>query len=117
MQRTVLLVLLVLLVAPCFTARVAASSCITACTVPGTEYANAKCVKHCTACVADTPPSCNAYFRPAWSTSYRYIRYECATSCPPTLAWSQYLLVTVAILFVSVAVGVTFYACITMRVR
>ncbi|CAI5467931.1 unnamed protein product [Closterium sp. Yama58-4] len=112
-QRSHTATYLVLLVAAsCLVSYAAAQSCSAVCTVPGSpNLVNSDCVVQCNNCGYATPYGCATYFQPLWNYN-AYVSASCSYSCSSGLAWWSWLLISLAILFVSVAVGFGVYVCL-----
>ncbi|CAI5465520.1 unnamed protein product [Closterium sp. Yama58-4] len=110
-QRSHTVTYLSLLVAASCLVSYAAAQCGAVCTVPGTALVNSDCVVQCNNCGYATPYGCATYFQPYWNSG-AYVSASCSYSCSSGLAWWTWLLISFAILFISVAVGFGVYVCL-----
>ncbi|GJP31682.1 hypothetical protein CLOM_g14737 [Closterium sp. NIES-68] len=111
-----------LLIVSALCAVASAYDCITPCQQPAnTSYVVPTCTQACTNCVALTYSGCSTYFQPIWAaltntaTSQVYQGATCGQSCSGSLEWWAWLLISFAILFVCIGIGLCLYSCLDKR--
>ncbi|CAI5458176.1 unnamed protein product [Closterium sp. Yama58-4] len=104
---------------------VSAYDCAAPCQNPtNTSYIVPACSQACSNCVAITSSGCGTYFQPFWvavtntatgQTTQVYQGASCGQSCSSGLEWWAWLLISFAILFVCIGIGLCLYSCLDKR--